>query len=72
MQFQVTKLDVADAGDCSKIISLAEEMAPVGGIFHLAMTLNDKLLSNQASSLLRVPKFQYSPKTITSGLSKNP
>ena len=47
LQFQVTKLDVSDAQQCSELINMAEETAPVGGIFHLAMQLNDKLLTNQ-------------------------
>ena len=49
VQFQVSLLDVADPVECNQIIMQAEQMAPVGGIFHLAMTLNDKLLSNQVS-----------------------
>ncbi len=47
MQFKVSKLDVADPEEAQQIIMLAESMAPVGGIFHLAMNLIDKLLPNQ-------------------------
>lgn len=47
VQFQVSLLDVADPDECEQVLHLAESFAPIGGIFHLAMTLNDKLLSNQ-------------------------
>jgi hypothetical protein len=50
VQFKVSKLDVADPVEARQIIELADSMAPVGGIFHLAMTLTDKLLPNQVCS----------------------
>ena len=33
--------------EAEQIVKIAEGMAPVGGIFHLAMTLTDKMLANQ-------------------------
>lgn len=47
-QVEVSKLDVADLGETKQIIAMAEKMAPVGGIFHLAMILQDRWMSNQA------------------------
>ena len=47
MQFKVSTLDVGNADEAEEIIKLATSMAPVGGIFHLAMYLADKLLQNQ-------------------------
>jgi hypothetical protein len=47
---EVSKLDVADLDETKLIIALAEKMAPVGGIFHLAMILQDRWMSNQASN----------------------
>ncbi|KAK9803549.1 hypothetical protein WJX73_007935 [Symbiochloris irregularis] len=46
-KFKVTTLDVGVPDEAEQIIQLAERMAPVGGIFHLAMYLADKLLANQ-------------------------
>lgn len=34
-----------------QVIALAESLAPVGGVFHLAMILKDKWLANQVSLL---------------------
>ncbi len=44
----MSTLDVADLEETKSIVGLAEKMAPVGGIFHLAMVLQDRWLSNQA------------------------
>ena len=46
----MSKLDVADLGETKQIVAMAEEMAPVGGIFHLAMILQDRWMSNQVPS----------------------
>jgi len=48
----VTTLDVGVPEEAEQIVQLAESMAPVGGVFHLAMYLADKLVTNQARSLL--------------------
>ena len=50
-QVEVSKLDVADLGETKQIIAMAEKMAPVGGIFHLAMILQDRWMSNQVHPL---------------------
>lgn len=46
-QVEVSTLDVADPAETKQIISLAEGLAPVGGIYHLAMVLQDRWMSNQ-------------------------
>lgn len=43
----MSKLDASDPAEAKEILLCAEKMAPIGGIFHLAMTLKDKLLPNQ-------------------------
>ena len=48
LQFKVTTLDVGVKEEAAEIIQLAETMGPVGGIFHTALYLADKLLENQA------------------------
>ncbi len=44
----VSTLDVADAGEAAQLLADAGRAAPVGGIFHLAMVLDDRLIINQA------------------------
>jgi hypothetical protein len=44
----VSTLDVADAGEAAQLLADAARAAPVGGIFHLAMVLDDRLIINQA------------------------
>lgn len=62
LQFKVTTLDVGVPEEAQQIVSLAESFAPVGGIFHLAMYLADKLIANQASHAHSSPAFlQTSP-----------
>ncbi|EIE22203.1 ketoacyl-synt-domain-containing protein [Coccomyxa subellipsoidea C-169] len=59
VRVEVSKLDVADLGEAQQIIALAEGVAPVGGIFHLAMTLQDRWMSNQTGeswNLAVIPK----------------
>lgn len=46
---EVTTLDVAELDEARQIIALADSLAPVGGIFHLAMVLKDKWLANQVA-----------------------
>ena len=52
LQFRVTTLDVGVPEEAAEIIKLAETMGPVGGIFHTALYLADKLLENQVRCLL--------------------
>lgn len=46
---EVSTLDVADRGQTRKLLEVGGSMAPVAGIFHLAATWRDKLLSNQVT-----------------------
>lgn len=43
----MSTLDVADAEETRQLLQLANQMAPVGGIFHLAMVMADKWIANQ-------------------------
>jgi fatty acid synthase len=47
LQVEVSKLDVADMEEAKGVVALAEKQAPVGGIFHLAMILQDRWMANQ-------------------------
>jgi len=47
LQVEVSTLDVADEGETHQMMQLAAEMAPVAGVFHLAMRLTDKWIANQ-------------------------
>ena len=42
----VSTLNVADLSETQELVKQAIAMAPVGGVFHLAMVLNDGLLTN--------------------------
>ena len=53
VQFRVTTLDVGVPEEAEQIVKLAESLAPVAGVFHLAMYLADKLITNQASLMCR-------------------
>ena len=43
----VSTLDVVDAGQAAALLAAAAEHAPVAGVFHLAMYLDDRLLASQ-------------------------
>ncbi len=47
MQVAVSTLDVADLDEAHALIKLANGQAPVGGVFHLAMILSDRFMTNQ-------------------------
>ena len=49
LQVEVSKLDVADMEEAKGVVALAQKQAPVGGIFHLAMILQDRWMANQVS-----------------------
>ena len=51
LQVEVSKLDVADMEEAKGVVALAQKQAPVGGIFHLAMILQDRWMANQVSSV---------------------
>lgn len=46
LQVEVSKLDVADVEEAKGVVALAQQQAPVGGIFHLAMILQDRWMAN--------------------------
>ena len=41
---EVSKLDVAVRSQAEQLVSECERLAPIGGIFHLAMILEDRLI----------------------------
>ena len=51
LQVEVSKLDVADMEEAKGVVALAQKQAPIGGIFHLAMILQDRWMANQVSSV---------------------
>ena len=51
-QVEVSKLDVADMEEARGVVALAQKQAPVGGIFHLAMILQDRWMANQVPEQL--------------------
>lgn len=42
-------LDVSSLEETDQVLASADSLAPVGGIFHLAMVLTDKWIANQVS-----------------------
>ena len=44
----VSTLDVADPAQAAQLLADAGRRAPVGGVFHLAMVLEDRLIVRQA------------------------
>ena len=50
-------MDVADLDEAHALIKLADGQAPVGGVFHLAMILSDRFMTNQVQPFkLQLPK----------------
>lgn len=47
MQVAVSTLDVAKLDEAHALIKLADSKAPIGGVFHLAMILSDRFMTNQ-------------------------
>ena len=43
----ISKLDVVDPEQAKELVALAEGIAPIAAIFHLAMVLDDRMLINQ-------------------------
>ena len=65
----VSRLDVSDLDETQQMLQLGEGMAPVAGVFHLAMVLTDKWIANQVSRLLRAPPAELPlPSTAFSSL----
>lgn len=46
-QVEVSLLDVGWRQQARQLLQFANSVAPLAGIFHLAMVLKDKLMSNQ-------------------------
>ena len=46
-QVEVSTLDVGDPAQAARIVAAAQGMAPLGGVFHLAMVLRDRRLPDQ-------------------------
>jgi fatty acid synthase len=44
---EVSTLDVGDAGQAARVVAAAQAMAPLAGLFHLAMVLRDRRLPDQ-------------------------
>lgn len=49
VQVEVSKLDVSSLPETEEMLEDAQKMAPVAGIFHLAMVLTDKWIANQVT-----------------------
>ena len=50
LQVEVSMLDVAELSQAHELILHANSQAPIGGVFHLAMVLQDRFLVNQVSA----------------------
>ena len=46
---EVSKLDVAVRGEAEQLMADCARLAPIGGIFHLAMILSDRLILKHVS-----------------------
>ena len=55
LQVEVSTLDVANMEEAKGIVALAEKQAPVGGIYHLAMILQDRWMANQVTCIFSKP-----------------
>ena len=44
----VSTLDIEVPDQARRLIALCADAQPLGGVFHLAMTLDDNLIANQA------------------------
>ena len=47
MGVTVSTLDIEVPEQAHQLVALTAEVAPLGGVFHLAMTLDDNLIANQ-------------------------
>jgi KR domain len=52
-------LDVTEKSQAKTLLEEAARMGPISGIFHLAMVLNDKWLSNQVGPPFRPVHWEY-------------
>ena len=61
---EVSKLDVAVRSQAEQLVADCERLAPIGGIFHLAMILEDRLILKHVrphSSLFLLLLLQRDP-----------
>lgn len=66
VQVEVSRLDVADPNQATSLFRQAQTLAPLAGVFHLAMRLRDKMLVNQVllpTCILRHAVYTYIPLT---------
>ena len=56
-EVEVSTLDVTDAGEAAALVELSGRGRPLGGVFHLAMYLDDRLLANQVQTCPK-PRFR--------------
>ena len=54
---EVSKLDVAVRQQAQQLVADCQRLAPIGGIFHLAMILEDRLILKHVSP----PAYQHLP-----------
>lgn len=54
-QVVISNKDVADSQQCKDLIKSAQRLAPLGGIFHLAMVLKDTLFAHIVSPSAQHP-----------------
>ena len=52
---EVSTLDVAQRSEAQQLLALCEALAPLGGIFHLAMVLEDRLIAKHVSLFSHLP-----------------
>ena len=45
----VSTLDIEVPDQARRLVALTADAQPLGGVFHLAMTLDDNLIANQVS-----------------------
>ncbi|CAK0786732.1 hypothetical protein CVIRNUC_009946 [Coccomyxa viridis] len=55
VKVEVSKLDVADMEEAKGVVALAQKQAPIGGLFHLAMILQDRWMANQTGESWNAP-----------------
>ena len=56
---EVSTLDVAERSAAQRLLALCETLAPVGGIFHLAMVLEDRLIAKHVRVRLTAPNLEH-------------
>ena len=62
---EVSTLDMAEHGQAQQLLALCEAMAPVGGIFHLAMVLDDRLIAKHVRIRLTATSLENAHTSFT-------